>query len=67
MTTYTIVQYDVARDVMYFLGAPTPDLKTLIENNSLSDESTKQIIQGDSSTQNELVPASASAFLLNFL
>jgi hypothetical protein len=66
MTTYTIVQYDVARDVMYFLGAPTPDLKTLIENNSLSDESTKQIIQGDSSTQNELVPASASAFLLNF-
>jgi hypothetical protein len=66
MTTYTIVQYDIARDVMYFLGAPTPDLKTLIENNSLSDESTKQIIEGDSSTQNELLPASASAFLLNF-
>jgi hypothetical protein len=66
MTTYTIVQYDVARDVMYFLGAPTPGLKTLIENNSLSDTSTKQIIEGDSSTQNGLVPASASAFLLNF-
>jgi hypothetical protein len=66
MTTYTIVQYDVARDVMYFLGTPTPGLKTLIENNSLSDPLTKQIIEGDSSTQNELVPASASAFLLNF-
>jgi hypothetical protein len=44
MTTYTIVQYDIARDVMYFLGTPTPDLKTLIENNSLSDTETKQII-----------------------
>jgi hypothetical protein len=53
MTTYTIVQYDVARDVMYFLGTPTPGLKTLIENNSLSDPLTKQIIEGDSSTQNE--------------
>ncbi len=67
MTTYTIVQYDIARNVMYFLGAPTPELKTLIENNSLSDTATKQVIQGDSSTQNELVPASGSAFLLNFL
>lgn len=67
MTTYTIVQYDITRDVMYFLGAPTPDLKTLIENNSLSDTATKQVIQGDSSTQNGLVPASGSAFLLDFL
>jgi hypothetical protein len=66
MTTYTIVQYDVARDVMYFLGTPTPGLKTLIENNSLSDTPTKQIIEGDNSTQNEILPASASAFLLNF-
>ena len=66
MTTYTIVQYDIARDVMYFLGTPTPGLKTLIENNSLSDPLIKQIIEGDSSTQNELLPASASAFLLNF-
>jgi hypothetical protein len=67
MTTYTIVQYDITRDVMYFLGAPTPDLKTLIEDNSLSDTATKQVIQGDSSTQNSLVPASGSAFLLDFL
>jgi hypothetical protein len=67
MTTYTIVQYDITRDVMYFLGAPTPGLKTLIENNSLSDTATKQVIQGDSSTQNGLVPASGSAFLLDFL
>jgi len=67
MTTYTIVQYDITRDVMYFLGAPTPGLKTLIEDNSLSDTATKQVIQGDSSTQNELVPASGSTFLLNFL
>jgi len=67
MTTYTIVQYDITRDVMYFLGAPTPDLKTLIEDNSLSDTATKQVIQGDSSTQNSLVPASGSVFLLDFL
>jgi len=67
MTTYSIVQYDIARDVMYFLGAPTPDLKTLIENNSLSDTATKQIIQGDSYIQNSLVPASGSSFLLDFL
>ena len=67
MTTYTIVQYDIARNVMYFLGAPTPNLKTLIEDNSLSDTATKQVIQGDSSTQDNLVPASGSAFLLNFL
>ena len=67
MVTYTIVKYDVARDVMYFLGAPTPDLKTFIETNNLNEDSTKQVIVGDSSTQNELVPASGSAFLLNFL
>jgi len=67
MTTYTIVQYDVARDVMYFLGSPTPNLKTLIENNSLSDIATKQIIEGDNYAQNELVPTSGSVFLLDFL
>ena len=67
MTTYSFVQYDVLKDLVYFKGTPTPGLVDTINENKNDISSIKDIIQNDTTGQLTLLPSAASIAIINFL
>jgi len=67
MTTYSFVQYDVLKDLVYFKGTPTPGLTDTITENSNDISSIRDIIQNDTTGQLTLLSSAASIAIINFL
>jgi hypothetical protein len=67
MATYSLIQYDVLKDVMYFKGTPNPGFEDSIEDGGFNLEANQELIQGATDASNILVPTSASVYLTNFL
>ena len=67
MTTYSFVQYDVLKNLVYFKGTPVPELTNTITENSNNISSIKGIIQNSTTGQLNLLPTSASLNIKNFV
>jgi hypothetical protein len=67
MTTYSFVQYDVLKDLVYFKGTPTPGLVDTINENKNDISSIRDIIQNNTTGQLNLLPPSASITIISFL
>ena len=67
MTTYSFVQYDVLKDLVYFKGTPTPGLVDTINENKNDISSIRDIIQNDTTGQLDLLPPDAAQDIKNFL
>ena len=67
MTTYSFVQYDVLKDLVYFKGTPTPGLVDTINENKNDISSIRDIVQNDTIGQLDLLSSAASIAIINFL
>jgi hypothetical protein len=67
MATYSLIQYDVLKNVMYFKGTPTPDIESYIEDGGFSNESNQDLIQSVVDEGNSLVPSAASTYIINYI
>jgi len=67
MTTYSLIQYDVLNDLIYFKGAPTPGLVDLINENKNDISSIEDIIQNDTTGQLTLLPSDSAQSIKDFL
>ena len=67
MTTYSFIQYDVLKNVMYFKGTPTPDLKDTLTPGSTSDQATRDILFSLNSNQINALDSETTSVLIGFL
>ena len=67
MATYSLIQYDVLKDVMYFKGTSTPGLESTLEDGGFSNEENQDLIQSVFDAGNDLVPTIAVTYLKTFL
>ena len=67
MTTYSLIQYDVLNDLIYFKGVPTPGLVDLINENKNDISSIRDIIQNDTIGQLNLLPSGSAQSIKDFL
>jgi uncharacterized protein (TIGR02145 family) len=67
MATYSLIQYNVLKDTMYFKGTSTPGLESTLEDGGFFNEENQDIIQGVFDAGNDLVPTIAVTYLKTFL
>lgn len=67
MATYSLIQYDVLKNVMYFKGTPTPDIESYVEDGGFSNEANQDLIQSIVDEGNSLVPSIASTYIINYI
>jgi len=67
MATYSLIQYDVLEDIMYFKGTSTPGLESTLEDGGFSNETNQDFIQSVFDAGKNLVPTLAVTYLKTFL
>ena len=67
MTTYSFIQYDVLKNVMYFKGTPNPGLKDILTPGSTLDAETRDILENLNSNLINSLDSATTAVLIDFL
>jgi hypothetical protein len=67
MTTYSFIQYDVLKNVMYFKGTPDPGLKDILTPGSTLDPATRDILESLNSNLINSLDSATTAVLIDFL
>lgn len=67
MTTYSYIQYDIFKNVMYLKETPTPGLKDLLDSSSTSDPLVRDILLNLNQTGLDALDTETTDILKNFL